>query len=96
MLVGRGSDCGLKEKIVGTASGLSLRRPLVPGISSALRSRSKQSSEKCTEHMRLLSLIGGFSKRNLTIQVFNNSGFFSGSRKKLIPFDASSLRLLQP
>ena len=36
MLLGRGSDCGFKEKIVGTASGLSLHRALVPGISLAL------------------------------------------------------------
>ena len=33
MLVGRGSDCGFKEKIVGTASGLNLHRA---GISLVL------------------------------------------------------------
>lgn len=48
-----------KENKVGTAFGFSVGFGLVPGISSLFKSRSKQSSVKCSEHTRLDSLIGG-------------------------------------
>ena len=51
------SDVLTNEKSVGIASGFSFFLDLTSGISSLFKSRSKQSSVKCSEHTRLVSLV---------------------------------------
>ena len=95
MLVGRGSDCGLKEKIVDT-------RLLKPALRFG-------SWHKLGFEVTFEAIFGEVHRayaasfpdwRVLQTQLdnpgFQHSGFFSGSQKKQIPFDVSSLRLLQP
>ena len=65
VLVGLCSTFFVHTNTVGTTYAFRIRFGLVPSISSAYKSLSKQSSVKCAECMQLVFFTEGFSRHNL-------------------------------